>query len=223
MVDDMSKEAGKFFYGFLSQAIIDFFKCKDSAKDKLNITNIESWRPIITMLDYLKAVHNLSQSYLLSVQYMLFGGPEEDTIMKISNAPPASITAKWETHYHDHFYKNYIRPFEIKQTALLGDIENHEIDIDQLRLAMDTRQQVNEDLIGFESSAPLAHNIICEFIKTLKEIAGKIKKSNLGQFDSWGKQVKDIAKYAVRYSDESIVRVIPILTYLYEEALRQEQ
>jgi hypothetical protein len=218
MVDSMSTEAGKFFYGFLSQAIIDFFQRKESVENKLSITTIESWRPIITMLDYLKAVHNLSQSYLLSGQYNLFGGSTEPIITS-SNITPGSIKDKWSIHYHDDFHPQ-IGKFKIKQKSLFSEIDDNKIDIEQLRRAMGMRQAVNEELTGFEESAPQAHEKICEFIKTLAEIAEDIKEGRLGLIDSWGKKVKDLAKKTVRHSDESIVRVIPILTYLYEEALR---
>ena len=214
----VSAEAGKFFCGFISQAIVEFFNLRSSEKNKLDILQIESWQPIIAMLDYLKAIHNLSQSYLLSIQYMLFG--DEANPINNSDTPLGSIQKKWETHYHDNFYAKFIDPFINKRKTLIETIEKNDEGIDDLKKASKLCKAISEELNGFQGSSSKAHKNICEFISNLEEISNNIKEGNIGRFELWRGQVKLYAKDSVRHSDDSIVRIIPILSYLYEEALR---
>lgn len=211
------KEAGEFFYGFLSQAIVDFFQKKDDPQNESSITTIESWRPMISMLDYLKSIHNLSQSYLLSPRDMLFGNG--DNKITSSNTSLGDIKKKWDTHYQD-FYRQMIRDFTIKQETLLEETNGCKVDIAQLNKAISTRTAVSNDLKAFKQSAPLAHSQICKFVSGLNTVEVNIKNGNNGKYASWGNQITTYAKDSVRHSDDSLLKLIPILTFLYEEVLR---
>lgn len=218
-VSDEYANLGEFAVGVISQSIKEFLSIGKS--DNYNpVDLVKKMEPVVLQLEYFKGIHNLSQNYLLSHQSQIFGGPGGSPRFT-KKTTPEKIQKRFQNFYKDGFRK-HVAKFKLDANTIMKRMGDFDLgdsgfgDFEEIE-----HLSVYKNIEGFKENAFRAHNSITCFIDGIEKAADNgMNLKDLLNIEGWGSPIESHAKESVWRSDETLLNLIPMITFMYESVVK---